>query len=172
MQLKNKGMTIVEILVASLILSIVLLGYIQTQMRSIINTEYSSKVNLISSNSNDFSSIFSHFLINEKDDIDKIAIINSFKGGNWGIGNYDANINQCNEETDLEDIDYCDKEMMIKFLIKNYKEGIKETIPEALFSFDDCASTDNICLMVAWSGSVAVEFNRSFVGFYSDSYRN
>lgn len=147
----NKGMTIVEILVASLILSLVLMGYIQTQMRSIINTEYSNKASVISSSSNDFTALFSNYILNEHTDDDKNEVIQYFLDANWNDDNYASNLKDCHREDDTNDIDVCDKEMMIHYLVKGYKDNIRNIIPESKFDFGNCNSSNNLCLIVSWS---------------------
>lgn len=159
MRLKNKGMTIVEILVTSLLLSIVLMGYIQTQMRSIINTEYSNKVNLVSSVSNDFSTFYTNFILSESNEDDKEDVINYFKNGNWVTNNYSSYLDDCEKEDDIEDVDVCDKEQMAHYVVKEYKQSIVEAIPDAEFSFDDCDTNENLCLIVSWGGTDPTETN-------------
>lgn len=159
MRLKNKGMTIVEILIASLLLSIILMGYIQTQMRSIINTEYSNKVNLVSSVSNDLSTFYTNFILSETDDTNKEDVINYFKNSNWTTNNYSSYLNDCEKEDDIDDVDVCDKEQMVHYIVKEYKQSIVETIPDALFNFDDCDTNDNLCLIVSWGETEPTEAN-------------
>lgn len=148
---KNRGMTIVEILVASLILSLVLMGYIQTQMRSIINTEYSNKASVISSSSNDFTALFSNYILNESTDDGKNEVIQYFLSANWENENYSSNLKDCDKEDDIDDTDVCDKEMMVHYLVKGYKDNIKNIIPESKFDFGSCNSSNNLCLIVSWS---------------------
>ena len=154
---KQKGLSLIEVLVSSLVLSIIVLGYIQTQMKSIINTEYSNKTNLISLTNNDFTAIFKNYIVNAATEDDKKEIITKFKNSKWETNLYGNDISKCYSTLNLSDSDYCDEELMIKNIVKNYKESIETSIPDAKFKMFECENNSNICLMVSWGNIQATE---------------
>ena len=153
---EKSGMTIVEVLVASLLLSIILLGSVKTEIKSIISTEYSNKVNVVSSAAVDFTNIFVHYVSVEDTDAQKLTMIDNFKNGGWD-GTRPTDINKCYSEQNLDDATYCDDELMAKFLTSGFVDLVKETVPDAKFNFNDCSSSANMCLMVSWNGTLPEE---------------
>ncbi len=154
---KNKGMTVVEILVASLILSVVLLGYVSIQISSSFNTEYANKSNSIMTSVNDFSNIFSNSIVNESSDDDRNEIIGFYQNANWDNNNYDPLIQQCISTSQIDDVNYCDKELMIQYMVMLFKSSVYENVPDAEFKFENCDNTSNMCLIVGWSDADLTE---------------
>lgn len=148
---KKKGTTIVEILVASLILSIGLLGFTANQMKTIFDVNNSSKLTVISTLSSDFGDFYIHKVKNsvreDSSDIKDYFEDSAF----WNSTNTVTNSN-CTSMSDLDDENYCTEEEMADYKVSQFTSLVKETIPDARFLFEQCdTASERMCLMVAWT---------------------
>lgn len=155
--LKNKsGFTMIELLVASLIMSLGIMGYISNQMTTIFNVDYSYKVMHITNISSDFINIVLNEKLSKEKQADKKALMDDYKDSFWNVDNYPSNLYNCEKASDIEDIEFCDEEKRVDYNVMKLKETIKMEIPDATFDMFSCASGVD-CLTIAWQGSENTE---------------
>lgn len=151
--LNKKGMTILELMISSLILSIGLLGYTSGKMKAIFDSTYSNNFSYITTTSSDFQNILLNELRHEPDSEVRKEILNEYINAPWSTDNYSSDLDDCSSSHDTEDILYCDRDKMIEYNVKTLKETIKKEVLSARFDFISCNSGISSCLIIAWANS-------------------
>lgn len=151
MLIKNKkGMTILELMIASLVLSIGLLGYTSTKMKSIFDAEHSSNFSFIATSTSDFQSIVQSELRSKIKTEDKKELLDKYYDYDWSSNDYNQHLKNCDSTKKIENIDYCDEDMMLAYNIKTLKNTIIKEVPDARFDMVSCNSGSSSCLIVSW----------------------
>ncbi len=146
----KKGMTILELMIASLVLSIGLLGYTSTKMKSIFDAEHSSNFSFIATSTSDFQSIVQSELRSKVSNEDKKELLDKYYNYDWSSGEYNQYLTNCESTKKIENIDYCDEDMMLAYNIKTLKNTIIKEVPDARFDMVSCNSGSSSCLIVSW----------------------
>lgn len=153
---KQSGMTIVELLIASLILSIVFMGYTALQIRSIFDTEYANRNNIASFLSGDLIGIIETESYSQKSTDDKKVLFKKYEES-FKTNSYSNNIKNCKSKENINDINYCNEDLMIDYNVYSFKEALKNNIPNPKVAFTECKTSDNYCFIVAWNQTLATE---------------
>lgn len=162
---KKKGMTVVELLIASLMLSIIFMGFSFIKIKSIYIDKYSENINLVSSHTNDFTALIRNQLSNA-DSAERVEIINNYKNGNWSSSSFD-NLTNCTTSENIETSDYCSQDDMIDFNINELKLNIIKEIPNTRFNFINCENGSKSCLIISWNNSISLNERECKVNFNS-----
>tara|TARA_Y100000588_G_scaffold321228_1_gene352461 strand:- start:177719 stop:178237 length:519 start_codon:yes stop_codon:yes gene_type:complete len=149
----KKGMTILELMIASLILSVGLLGFTSSKMKSIFDAEYSSDMSYVTTSVSDFQSIVINDLKRVSDSEDRKNIRNYYTNADWKNINTDPDLKRCESSLEIEDLLYCDTELMRDYNIQEFKNVILKSVPSATIDFVSCNSGVSSCITVAWAGA-------------------
>lgn len=150
---KKEGMTILELMIASLILSIGLLGFTSSKMKSIFDAEYSSDMSYVTTSVSDFQSIVINELKRVSDSDDRKEIRDYYVNADWENVNADPDLRRCESSLEIEDLLYCDTELMRDYNIQEFKNVILKSVPSATINFTSCNSGISNCITVAWAGT-------------------
>ncbi len=153
----RKGFTMIELLIASLIMSIGVMGYTSSQMTTIFNIGYSYKVMHITNISSDFINIVLNESLTKETDEEKELLISNYQGSYWSASNYPSNLMNCEKSSDIDDPDVCGESRRIDYNVMKLKEAIEMEVPDATFSMFTCDSGVS-CLSIAWQGSENTEY--------------
>jgi hypothetical protein len=127
------------------------MGYTSNQMKTIFDTSSSTKLTYLATISADFTNQYLNTL--QYSDLEsEVDIKRFYRNSLWNTENY-PNLSTCISSNEINDVDYCDTEKMIDYQVVKYKNLVKQEIPTATFSFNDCSGSDLMCLTVAWSGA-------------------
>lgn len=151
--LKRKGSTIIEVLIASFILTIGVMGYTASQMKTMFEVTNSGHLTFVSTMSTDFASFYLNKVYYSKKE-DKEIVKGYYKNSNYWDSNNNPQSAKCTSETDLDNENKCTEENMANYKIAEYKKVIQDEIPTAEFDLDVCSSSpERTCLIVAWNGA-------------------
>ena len=159
MQLKKKkGMTVIELLIASLILSIVFMGYTALQIRSIFDTEFANRSNIASFMMSDIVAIMGLNSFSKKTIEEQQSIYGNYIDS-FNKKAYNIEINQCNSAINISDNNYCTSEMMIDYQVKKFKEALSNNIPEVKTAFISTSNPNIFNLIISWNGTEPTELS-------------
>lgn len=156
MFLKNKnkkGMTILELLVSSLVLSFAFLGFTYLKMKTIYSDRYSYNMNIISIYTKDFVDVYRNQLSNESDSTSRNEIIELYKDTDWT--EVSELKEDCFSSDYIDETDLCSQEDMVETNTQILKINVLKEIPIASFSFIDCSEdSTNQCLIISWDKDI------------------
>jgi len=156
-QQRNKGVSLIEVLIATTIFSVAFLSFVSIQIGSLDTVRDGFVKKMITDNGNDFITQLNTDLTSQKNTENKKTVLNYYINEDWNLelsdcpvkGNYLTN---CLTNNDLTDKDICTKEERIKMVAHNLQCDVLQNIPSAKIKFDKCNdSSDLHCLLISWN---------------------
>lgn len=162
--LKDKsGSSILEAMIASLIISITAIAFGNFQVNNFSRILENERVSKISYSASDFSSKMLINISNRETEAKKTQVKNIYKNIDFNvtynqcINNTPSYVTDC-LNTDLTNLTICDLDKSILFDVFNFSCSVLETSKNGKIDIDDCIDkTDSICLMVNYDGTVRNE---------------
>lgn len=149
----KKGMTVLELMIASLILSVGILGFTSSKMKSIFDAEYSSDMSYVTTTVSDFQSIVVNDLKKVSSETDRKEIRDYYTNADWQSTDKNPDLSKCESSLEINDLLYCDTALMRDYNIQEFKKVILKSVPNATIDFVYCNSGLSSCITVAWAGA-------------------
>lgn len=149
---RKNAFTMIELLIATLVMSIGILGYISNQMNTIFNISYSYKVMHITNISSDFINIVLNEKLSRDGDAAKKELTELYIDSVWNEVDYSSDLMDCQSSEDIEDVNICGDSERVDYNVMKLKKSILTEVPDATFSMFTCESGVS-CLTIAWKES-------------------
>lgn len=155
--IKNKGASLLEVLISVAILSITILTFATVQISSLDSVRDGYVKKIITEAGNEFIIQFNTDMAFQKNNIERDSLLDSYLK-NWNLEKTSCPVsgtivNNCISTSELDNESLCSKENRIEFDIKNFQCDLYQSVPSAKTKFAKCdSSTDLHCLTISWNG--------------------
>lgn len=155
---KNKGASLLEVLIATAIFSVAFLSFISVQIGSLETVRDGFVKKMITDSSNDFVTQMNTDISSQKVSSTKTAILNFYNDSSWNLDGSDCPITgdlitNCYKNDELDNKDICTKEERIDLMVGNFQCNLIQNIPSARANFVKCSDESALhCLIVSWNG--------------------
>lgn len=155
---KNNGVSLLEVLIATLIFSIAFLSFVSIQIGSLDTVRDGFVKKMVTDNGNDFITQMNTDLTSQKTIAKKKIILDYYLNEDWNIssdkcplsGDY---LTKCLKNDDLDDETICTKEERIKLTTQSFQCDLMQNIPSSKVLLQKCNETSALhCLTISWNG--------------------
>ncbi len=152
--IRNKGASLLEVLIATAIFSIAFLSFISVQINSLETVRDGYVKKLITDSSNDFTLQTNLDLASQKSLSAKNEILELYSNSNWNITasncpSSGSHISNCYKNDELDDSSICTTKERIQLTTENFQCNLIQNVPSAKTSFGPCNDNTNLyCLIV------------------------
>lgn len=155
--IKNKGVSLLEVLISVAILSITILTFASVQIGSLDAVKDSYVKKLITDSGNEFIIQINTDMAFQRTDNNRGVILDAYLK-NWNISKDSCPltgeiVNDCTSKDNLDNVSICDNKKRIEFDIKSFQCDLFQNINSVKSKFEKCDSTTGLhCLIISWGG--------------------
>lgn len=155
---KQKGVSLVEALIATTIFMISFISFIALQISSLETVRDGYIKKTVTDSGIDFITTIHTDIYSKKNIIDKQTIIDSYINEDWQIEKLKCSnevFAECMSSTGLSDENKCTKPELIKYNVLMTQCQLLENIPSMKMKFESCTTDSGLyCLNIAWNGDL------------------
>lgn len=158
---KVKGVSIVEVLIATTIFSITFLSFTAIQISSLDTVRDGFVKKIVTDNGNSFVTQFNTDITAQKSTLKKSEIIKFYNESEWNMSSADCPasndyVKPCYTKEKLDDTTICTAEERINLNVANFQCDLLQNIPSSRSNFEKCTDASSLyCLTVSWNGDVS-----------------